>query len=234
MKEMNNMKLVIETPEDYNHPLVQEYIESEIKRPSKRWVEHVINGVQEKEHVKIQHEKYLLLPDTERINRYWSLTSLGRKKSQHLLTSQSTITHPKATNVYSHRSSRGRECVILNWLAIVKEKNLHTIRNLTGEHIVLLKQIRDEALESIFKETKIPKDEVMIYVHYHPSVYQLHIHFAYPYMQYNHRDIYRMHPLNTIIHNLENDGDYYKKAHIQVSLQKDSVLYKVIKKKMSM
>lgn len=243
MRGLHNMKLVIETPDDYHHQSIQTYIDTEIKRPSKRWIEHVITGKQESEFVKINHEKYLLLPDTERINRYWSLVSYGKKRqlgggssnaSNNITTltrenSNSSSTSKEAITVYFQKPGK-REYVILNWLAIIKEPDLRTIRDLTQEHLQLLKQIRKECLDAIHEETKIPRDEVMMYVHYHPSVYQFHIHFAYPYMQYNHKDVYRMHSLNTIIHNLEQDGDYYKKAHLQVSVPKDSVIYKTIRK----
>ena len=44
-------------------------------------------------------------------------------------------------------------------------------------------------------------------MHYPPSVYQLHVHFSYPYGQYCHRDAYRVHNLAAIINNLDYKGE---------------------------
>jgi hypothetical protein len=65
----------------------------------------------------------------------------------------------------------------------------------------------------------------MAYVHYPPSVYQLHIHFSYPYGQYCHRDAYRVHSLEGIINNLEIDPDYYAKATLHLAMYRQSPHY---------
>ena len=67
----------------------------------------------------------------------------------------------------------------------------------------------------------------MAYVHYPPSVYQLHVHFAFPYAQYNHRDVFRIHSLANVINNLQIDPDYYRKARLQVSLGRNSTLHQI-------
>jgi hypothetical protein len=73
--------------------------------------------------------------------------------------------------------------------------------------------------------TGLPRDQVMAYVHYPPSVYQLHIHFSYPYGQYCHRDAYRVHSLEGIINNLEIDPDYYAKATLHLAMYRQSPHY---------
>jgi hypothetical protein len=65
----------------------------------------------------------------------------------------------------------------------------------------------------------------MAYVHYPPSVYQLHVHFSFPYGQYCHRDTYRVHSLSSVINNLEMDPDYYAKATLHLALYKQSLHY---------
>jgi hypothetical protein len=77
------------------------------------------------------------------------------------------------------------------------------------------------------EETGVPEEEIMAYVHYPPSVYQLHVHFAYPYAQYNHRDVFRIHSLASVINNLEIDPEYYAKARLQVSLARSSALHQI-------
>lgn len=206
MRSLPEQQLVIESPEHYNHPLVQEYIQTELYRPSKQWIQHVLQGLQEAEHIKLQTDDFLLLPDTERVNRYWS--------------------NKKPTNNTSCNTT-------LNWLAIVKDSSLKTLRDLRGEHIPMLEKLRDQCLQKIQEDTGLNIDEVMVYLHYHPSVYQIHIHFAYPYMQYNHKDVYRIHSINTVLNNLHIDPTYYQRAHLQVSVNKESVLYKIIKGKIT-
>lgn len=45
------------------------------------------------------------------------------------------------------------------------------------------------------------------------------------YAQHNHRDIYRIHSLSTVINNLEIDPDYYQKATLQISVPRNSPLH---------
>jgi hypothetical protein len=56
-------------------------------------------------------------------------------------------------------------------------------------------------------------------------VYQLHVHFSYPYGQYCHRDAYRVHNLASIINNLEIDSNYYQKATLHMAVYKLSLHY---------
>lgn len=199
MRTSSDHKLIMESPIQYYNTDMQNYIKQEKHKPSKRWIANVIQGLQEKEHIKLDTEDFILLPDTERINRY---SNTNIKKSP--------------------------QPVTMNWLAIVKDDSIETMRDLRGQHVHMLENMRDSCLMKIQEETGINPEEIMVYVHYHPSVYHLHVHFAYPYMQYNHRDIYRIHSINTIIENLKMDPNYYALANIQVSVTKDGPLYKAM------
>jgi hypothetical protein len=89
----------------------------------------------------------------------------------------------------------------------------------------MLRDMLSKCLDSIEQETDIPREQVMAYVHYPPSVYQLHVHFAFPYGQYGQKDSYRIHSLQSIITNLEIDPEYYTKATLCLSLYKHSPYY---------
>lgn len=208
MRVLSEQQLLVETPEHYKHVKMQEYIHTELHRPSKQWINNVLLGVQETEYIKLNTDEFVLLPDTERVNRYWG-----------------TRTSSNANTTKSSKSNT----TTLNWLAILKDKRIKTLRDLKGGHVDMLTRLRDQCLQVIQTETGINPDEVMMYVHYHPSVYQLHVHFAYPYMQHNHRDVYRIHSLNNIINNLTMKDDYYEHANMQISCTKESALYKLIK-----
>jgi m7GpppX diphosphatase len=194
--------LMGETPEMNAGQSMAHFIEQEVGRPSKQWICSIIEGNQEQEEVIHRTTDYVLLPDTERANRYWR------------------ITH----NVRLH-SPRRR---VLNWLAIAHDKQLRTLRDLRGCHVPMLQEMLDTCTQIIENETGIRRDQVMAYVHYPPSVYQLHVHFSYPYTQYCHRNTFRVHNLLTIINNLQIDPDYYAKATLYMAVFRQSLHFSAL------
>jgi len=115
----------------------------------------------------------------------------------------------------------------VHWLAIATEPGLQSLRDLRGSHLPMLRRMLALCRARLREETGVPEEEIMAYVHYPPSVYQLHVHFAYPYAQYNHRDVFRIHSLASVINNLEIDPEYYAKARLQVSLARSSALHQI-------
>lgn len=216
MKQLSDQRLIVEKPCHYESPVMQDYIKGELARPSKQWIGCVLDGTQESEEIKLNTGEYLLLPDTEKVNRYWRIMNTRDRLSR------------SSSSSNMGGSSGGSNNITLNWLAILKDQNIKTLRELRGEHVPMLRDLRHRCLEKIQEETGKTPDQVMVYLHYHPSVYQVHIHFAYPYLQYGHRDVYRVHLLDSVIHNLTVDGEYYKNACIPVSVSKESVLYKLV------
>jgi m7GpppX diphosphatase len=195
--------LLAETPAMHARQSVARFIEQEVTRPSKQWIVHILNGTQEREEVIYRNSAFVLLPDTERVNRYWRNIPPGNLPN----------TRP-----------RFNKCV-LNWLAIASDRQLRTMRDLRGHHVPMLKQMLSTCMQAIEAETGICRDKIMAYVHYPPSVYQLHVHFSYPYGQYCHRDAYRVHNLASIINNLEIDSNYYQKATLHMAVYKLSLHY---------
>ncbi|EKX47560.1 hypothetical protein GUITHDRAFT_137339 [Guillardia theta CCMP2712] len=103
----------------------------------------------------------------------------------------------------------------VNWLAIIKDRSLRSLRDLRGEHADMLQRAQTTCVDYILNTRNFDKHDVMAYIHYLPSVFQLHIHFCAPYGSYTARDaIYKLHPLDNVISNLRIDSDYYRKAHI--------------------
>ena len=109
-----------------------------------------------------------------------------------------------------------------HWLALVTDTSLRTLRDLRGRHVEMLKDIQRLALERIKEETELDPDQIMTYIHYPPSVYQLHIHFKHPIGTH---DTLRMHSLANVINNLQLDPDYYAKSDIQLPVYMHSELY---------
>jgi len=103
----------------------------------------------------------------------------------------------------------------LHILGIFKDKNLSCIRDLNGNMINILEDSIKNG-KKIIKE-KYNIENLIIYFHYRPSVWQLHIHF----MNAESNDkksfsLPRAHLASTVIDNLKNDTDYYCKAILEV------------------
>ena len=235
----NEYTMMPETPSLYSQKKVTEFIDQEVRRPSKQWITNIIAGDQESEQVILRTDQYVLLPDTERVNRYWRTQDSATTPHTRTQTAvvPTGVAHTRATGkstpggrvsprtlagFYSRNNSQKKT---LNWLSILHDMRVRTMRDLRGQHVPMLKEMLTDCMSAIEKHTGIPRDKVMAYVHYPPSVYQLHVHFSYPYGQYCHRDAYRVHPLHTIINNLEIDSDYYAKATLHLAMYKQSPHY---------
>lgn len=91
-------------------------------------------------------------------------------------------------------------------------KRVRSIRELDGSHLPLLKNIRDAGTSVIAKKFNIPVSQLRIYLHYQPSYYYLHVHFAYLMFETPGVYVEKAHLLSMVIKNLELMPDYYAKA----------------------
>lgn len=196
----NEYTLIAETPSMYRKRSMAAFIKQEVQRPSKQWIKYVIEGTQERDKVVIKTAEFLLLPDTESISRYNKRAYTTKRKHE------------------CHQNTQS-----LKWLSIVQDSSIRTLRDLRGHHVPMLKRMAEVCLCSIEKETGIPQDQVMAYIHYPPSVYQLHVHFCFPYVQYYHRDSDRVHNLKSVIENLELVPDYYERVTLYMAIPKKSM-----------
>jgi hypothetical protein len=113
----------------------------------------------------------------------------------------------------------------LHWLAVATDTSLRTLRDLRGQHIPMLISLYTHACQKIHDDMGIPLDQIMAYVHYPPSVYQLHIHFKHPIAPHVTHDSFRIHPLASVINNLKIDSDYYAKSILQLPVYSHTELY---------
>jgi m7GpppX diphosphatase len=103
----------------------------------------------------------------------------------------------------------------LHILGIFKNKNLNSIRDLNKDHIKILEECIIDG-KKIIKE-KYDIDNLIIYFHYRPSVWQLHIHFMnIDTDNMNSLVLPRAHLVSNIIQNLKYDTNYYKNANLEV------------------
>ncbi|KAJ7115898.1 mRNA decapping enzyme [Mycena epipterygia] len=63
-------------------------------------------------------------------------------------------------------------------IAIVRDKNLHCLRDLRAKHISLLKSIRHKAFTVAQDRWGIEHGGLRLYIHYQPSYYHFHVHIV--------------------------------------------------------
>lgn len=99
-------------------------------------------------------------------------------------------------------------------LAIIKDKNLRSIRDLRNEHINLLNYIKKKSLSIIETKYNMNSNKIKMYFHYLPSTYQLHIHFADINNKNVNSSVEYSHELNMVVYNLSLYSEYYKKINL--------------------
>ena len=261
----------MESPEMHTSPKMQEYIDTEVSRPCKQWVQEVINSKRETERVRLRTEHYVLLPDIETNYKraYFRIgtnenpgpatnrtgpalsecpTPINQAPTLHNPTQNPTLWSPgfrsdqrpdaktdlrvdlksnfTDNRLRIDRRWRARKThAQLHWLAVVTDTRLRTLRDLRGEHIPILQQMYVQCCAKIHEETGISADQIMAYIHYPPSVYQLHVHFKHPIGLYYSHDIFRIHPLPYIINNLQVDPEYYARSPLLLPVYPSTELY---------
>lgn len=84
------------------------------------------------------------------------------------------------------------------------------MRDLTQEHLPILKSIRDESFKVIENFFGIKQEKIRAFFHYHPTFYHLHVHFAHVHrVESAGAFIDRELLLDDVINNIELKGDYY-------------------------
>lgn len=106
----------------------------------------------------------------------------------------------------------------LHCLAVVNDRSLRSLRDLTGKHIGMLENILNKGVRLIKKKFKLPSDQIVAYIHYYPSIWHLHIHFVNIAIadKDNKQATGLAHNLEAVIKNLRLDTNYYKDGVIMV------------------
>lgn len=224
----HKMTFICETPELHASPSVQFFIEHEISRPSKHWVQDVLLSKRECENVKLRTDEFVLLPDTNAGKRhvkhssrvgspgFWGGGNLPRWASTRA-----------PFNVNAQELSCHQACSkVFNWLAIMTDPSMRSIRDLRAHHVPQLEEMQELCLCAIEREMGVDRSEVMVYANYPPSIYRLHFHFCAPFASSSAFDAFRMHPLSTIINNLKMNGDYFTRSNLRVPVHANSDLHR--------
>ncbi|XP_077161602.1 m7GpppX diphosphatase [Paroedura picta] len=111
-------------------------------------------------------------------------------------------------------------------IAICHCRGIKSLRDLTAEHLPLLKNISKEGKEAIVKRFGVAGAQLRVYLHYQPSYYHLHVHFTALSYDAPGSSVERAHLLSDVIDNLELDSSYYRKRTLTFALRADEPLLK--------
>ncbi|ETL94483.1 hypothetical protein F442_07843 [Phytophthora nicotianae P10297] len=98
-------------------------------------------------------------------------------------------------------------------LAIVHDRSLRSLRDLTGTHLKLLHNIRNTCLQVLNTKFGVEPSSIRMYFHYQPTYYHLHVHFSHVKMTlgtFSGKAVL----LDDVIYNLSANGDHYKNASL--------------------
>nr|XP_056716278.1 m7GpppX diphosphatase [Euleptes europaea] len=111
-------------------------------------------------------------------------------------------------------------------IAICHCRGIKSLRDLTAEHLPLLRNISKEGKEAIVKHFGAAGAQLRVYLHYQPSYYHLHVHFTSLGYDAPGSSVERAHLLSDVIDNLELDSRYYQKRTLTFALRADEPLLK--------
>lgn len=145
----------------------------------------------------------------EIIKKQWIYRILsGEKEQEHILFRNDDYVILPDTDAQN-------EANILNWMIIFSDPALHSMRALRGAHVDLLVAAQEKVQALLPSEYGTP----MLYFHYPPSVWQLHLHVAAPCDTLRTTNsMQKVCFLQDVVANLKIDPNYYTKATISFVL----------------
>uniref|UniRef100_A0A8D1F449 m7GpppX diphosphatase n=1 Tax=Sus scrofa TaxID=9823 RepID=A0A8D1F449_PIG len=109
-------------------------------------------------------------------------------------------------------------------IAICHRRGIKSLRDLTPEHLPLLRNILREGQEAILQRYQVTGDRLRVYLHYLPSYYHLHVHFTALGFEAPGAGVERAHLLAEVIENLEQDPEHYQRRTLTFALRADDPL----------
>ena len=101
--------------------------------------------------------------------------------------------------------------------ALVHNRQLHSLRDLTAEHLPLLTNLLNKGRSALVAKYGVSEKQLRVFLHYHPSHYHLHVHFTATTVDHG-ALTERAHLLTDVIANIELASDYYQKRTLTVPL----------------
>lgn len=194
--------LVEETPQLYNE-VVKPYIASVLEGNSLSWIDNILEVKKEKERLLVNDPLFIVNIDTK-----WR-------------------SHPDPLMIPREKWKDHKAVSDLYCLGIVKDKSIASLRDLTSEHLPLLRSMLKEGYSAIERIYGVVQNQIRAFVHYQPQFYCFHVHFTRLENEIG-STVERGHLVSDIIQNLEIDSEYYSKRTITYKLKKMTPLYNLI------
>lgn len=102
-------------------------------------------------------------------------------------------------------------------VAFTRDPQISSLRSLRGQHLPLLRSLREQCLATIEQRFGLRPDQVRAYVHYPPQFYSFHVHFTALSVALG-CNTERAHLLDDVIDALAKDGEHYVTANLTVRL----------------
>lgn len=135
----------------------------------------------------------------------------------------------KVTGFMLHPDQKweGSDVSTLYCLVIAHRGDVRSLRDLTPEHLPMLRNIRDKSNKFLAERYGLdPKHEIRAHVHYPPSYYHFHVHFTNVAFDAPGKHVGRAHLLDDVIENIEHDPTYYQTRSLTMSLLENRSLGK--------
>lgn len=161
----------------------------------------------------------LIQPFAEKSDKTWIYNILDGKAEQErvLLDDPQFVLLPNG-----NWSGQVEEADQLHCLAIVKQKNILSLRDVTDDHYQLLGSILDKGFKVIENKYGIHQSRIRAYIHYHPTFWHLHIHFKLV-ENISPHEFDRIHSVFSILQNIQIQPHYYQMCCLQISVPGDRV-----------
>jgi len=102
----------------------------------------------------------------------------------------------------------------LHVVCFFKKEGLYTIRDLRGAHVPLLESVMKRALQAVSRRYRVAEEDLKLFFHYRPRVYQLHLHLIHLDFVTRKSSVEKAHSVYSVIENLKLDPDYYQKVRL--------------------
>lgn len=107
--------------------------------------------------------------------------------------------------------------------------SLRTIRDLTSDHLPMLKAFKQDISKVLLEAYEMALDQVRIYFHYPPTYHHLHLHVVATSVERPQGTAVGLaHLLDDVIENIEFDTCYYQTRTINMCIASDHALYRAI------
>jgi hypothetical protein len=196
-------RLVHETHALYK-AITKPFIDDVVKSGSLSWIRQIVEVKKEKERLLHNAEGWILNIDTK-----WR-------------------THPDPLSVPRSEWHQHESVADLYCLGIFKNDGVASLRDLTGDHLPILREMLEEGAKIIEEVYGVPNDRLRIFVHYQPQFYHFHVHYTRLENETG-VQVEKAHLLSDIIHSLEKDPKWFQEKVLVYKLSLEDKLYKLLK-----